>query len=290
MGTSGYLYAVDSDATSQAMMVRSIASVRAHDREGVIYAACFGQVGPALARAERELGVTILSRPPVERRWRLWLKWKAIESLAGELPERLLVLDNDTFLLADPSALYARYAPIDIAARIDVGCARACVEQIIGDIAYQPGIIWPIMDAVCASVGARALDVINGGIVLFNRGAAEKFAAVVEAMCDLGSLWQTKELPYPSYNGWIQDGVAATVGIGMIEGITFEPLTDAEAPYAIEVIAYGRQASHVLVHTWRAHYEAMVQLYFGERAVAEFQAVLGERAKATAAASIPTLA
>jgi hypothetical protein len=255
------------------MMARSIRSVRARDREGAIYAVCFGQPGPELERARTELGVTIEIQAPLEPRWRLWLKWKAMAALGSRLPAQLLVLDNDTFVLGDLEPLFAKYAEVDVAARADVGCERGSVAGAIGDTAYEPAISWPIMDAVCRAVGARPLDVvINGGIVLFNRNAAQKFAATVDAMSELGELWQAKDLPYPSTNGWIQDGVAATVGIGLIEGAEFSPLTEAEAPYFIEVRASGPRPSHLIVHTWGPFYREALRMYYGESELAEFDA------------------
>ncbi|WP_394831636.1 hypothetical protein LVJ94_34495 [Pendulispora rubella] len=245
-------------------------SARHYDAAAEIHVACFGSLSPLLAATADDVGARVHRYDAEDPKWMFWLKWIAVRRLHECLPEHTILMDNDTFVLGALSDFVDCHARHDICGRLDPGCERGAEERWVGNTRIRPVMWWPTMDAICSAVGARPLDIINVGFVLFANGSMRKFAGEIDSMYELEELWRLGELPYPCANRRIVDQIAATIAVGMLDA-SFHPISELDVPYFFEVAAEtGGGRRPVVVHTWDAWYRDALTRYLGPQALASF--------------------
>jgi len=243
-------------AMAARQLVRSVESLRAHNRSIPVRVFVFGEIEAATRAALEGLGVTLEDAGDYQARLARFCPPHAAEVLARspvlhyalslslvDAPPAtcVLYLDSDTRFFGDVEALFERYRDLDVYAREEPGSRRS-------HLGYSPALIdEDALATLAAQEGARPVPPFNNGVLLFNHGAFRRVAAALGGLFDLVFRFsvglalrpgaekesdvvhlrehkarlvapgdEARALACPTQNVWIKDEIALWLALGKI--------------------------------------------------------------------------
>jgi hypothetical protein len=242
------LYALTPDRGYCEQLLVSAASLRRHSPAIPVQAVLFGPSSPQFRSELAELDVAVTERPPVEDRWRYFVKWLALSETAGR---RLLFLDTDTFISRPVELLFQNYADAHFYAREEWGNAREGRN-------FSPGECdWQTFDRIADAAGSMGkLPIYNTGVMLFNHGFHTEVAAHREWFDEIRSLFDGPKATYsyPHSNRHILDEVVSALVLGRFPSLRAQAMSALDAPYFREIRGRLETMAGIVCHVFSAGY------------------------------------
>ena len=242
-------YALTPDRGYCEQLLLSAASLRLHSPNIPVQAILFGASSRTFRKELADLGIAVTERPPVEDRWRYFLKWIALTEMTDR---RLLFLDADTFISQPIELLFRKYGDAHLYAREEWGNARTGPN-------YSPTECdWPAFDRIAEAAGSTGkLPIYNTGVMLFNHGFHTEVAAHLEWFEEIRALIDGPSAahPYPHSNRHILGEVVSTLVLGRFASLRTRAMSALDAPFFWEIKGQTAERGGVICHVFSARYK-----------------------------------